>query len=364
MTIRRCSLFFGLLIAALSAGAQDLPVIEWQQESLRLVAAHGCYARMIRLKNGEILCCYQFRKQSWVKRSKDDGQSWDSGIAVTSYMQGVAANPELVELKSGRVLLGYNERPDDGESHYRICVAASDDGGRKWSVAKPVFEAGRTRLDGCWEPAFLQYPDGEVQLFFANEAPYTYSDDQEISVMGSRNNGDSWDSPKTLSYRSGARDGMPVPSLLKDGAVVVAIEDSGLDGPMKPVILRDSPENRWKKSIIKGNSSARSSALLNPLATDIYAGAPYLCSLPSGITLLSVQSRERRPFEEPAVYVGDVHALNFTNRSFPFHLDEGVEGSWNSLFVKNKNTVVLVSTTEINGKGGIWAIDGKVVDRQ
>lgn len=132
-------------------------------------------------------------------------------------------------------------------------------------------------------------------------------------------------------------------------------------GQMKPVILRDSIESRWQKSIITGVSRQRESALLNPLPEDVYAGAPYICQMPSGVTLLSVQSRERRPYEEPAVYVGDAKARNFKNRTFPLKLDPGVEGSWNSLFVKSADTVTLISTTKINGKRGIWAIDGKMV---
>jgi hypothetical protein len=237
----------------------------------------------------------------------------------------------------------------------------SDDSGVTWGGPKRVFEAGRTQFEGCWEPAPLQFPDGEIQIYFANEASYTYSSDQEISVISSNDNGRSWKGPKTLSFRSGSRDGMPVPALLKDGkTVVLAIEDNGLNGTMKPVILRDNVESRWQKSIITGMSKQRESALLNPLPKDVYAGAPYICCMPSGLTLLSIQSRERRPYEEPAVYIGDAQARNFKNRTFPLKLEPGVEGSWNSLFVKSADTVTLISTTKINGRGGIWAIDGKV----
>lgn len=360
-------IFIGGLLcccAACCAESLDVPVAVWRPETLRLVAPDGCYGRMIRLADGDMLCCYQYRRQSWVRRSADSGRSWDDGVRVTAYDRGIAANPELIQLASGRILLCYNERPDVAEAHYTICVVHSDDNGRTWGVRRQLFEAGTLRRIGCWEPAPLQYPDGEIQIFFANEAPYPYSNDQEISVLRSTDNGASWQGPKTVAYRSDARDGMPVPLLLADGrTVVLAIEDSALDGPMKPVILRDSVEKRWLQTVIKGNSPMRESALLQPLPTDVYAGAPYLCRLPSGVTLLSVQSRERRPYEEPAVYVGDADARNFTNRTFPLPLDPGIEGSWNSLFVKDENTVTLLSTTKINGRSGIWAIDGTVGSR-
>jgi len=336
--------------------------VEWQDSTLRLVAERGCYARMIRLQSGEILCCYQFKGESWVKRSADEGRSWDEGTCVTAYRNGAAANPELLQLKNGRLMLCYNERPDDGESSYGISVVFSDDKGLKWGEPVRIFEAGRTFANGCWEPASLQYPDGEIQIFFANEASYTYSDEQEISVISSKNNGVSWQGPKTVSFRHGKRDGMPVPCLLKDGrTVVVAIEDNGLNGEMKPVVLRDTIENRWQRSIITGSGSRRESALLHPLPKDVYAGAPYICRMPDGVTLLAVQSRERRAYEEPAVYVGDGQARHFANRTFPLKLKPEVEGSWNSLFVKSADTVTLISTTTLQGKRGIWAIDGKVV---
>jgi len=347
--------------AGSASGEGGTAMVAWQPATLQLVAEHGCYARMIRLPSRAILCCYQKRSQLWIRRSADEGRSWGVELCVTDYRQGVAANPELCQLHDGRLLLCYNERPDDGVSPFAISVVFSDDMGVSWGAGQRIFEAGRTFSEGCWEPAALQFPDGEIQIYFANEAAYTYSNDQEISVMRSTDGGGSWQGPKTLSFRSGARDGMPVPCLLKDGrTVVVAIEDNGLNGEMKPVVLRDSVANRWQQSIITGASAARESALRQPLPKDVYAGAPYLCQLPSGITLLCMQSRERRPDEEPAVYAGDAQARHFRNRTFPFELEPGVAGLWNALFVKSSDTVTLISTTTLKGKRGIWAIDGVV----
>jgi hypothetical protein len=60
------------------------------------------------------------------------------------------------------------------------------------------------------------------------------------------------------------------------------------------------------------------------------------------------------------VYVGDRHAKSFANRSVPFDLPEDVEGLWNSLFVKDDNTVTALSSTTINEVRGLWAVDGRV----
>ncbi|MDD2600327.1 MAG: sialidase family protein [Kiritimatiellae bacterium] len=361
--LRLCyAALFGLFLCfAGSARGGEAGAVVWQHSTVRLVAAGGCYARMSRLHNGNILCCYHKERQIWIKSSADEGQSWGAERPVTAYSQGLADNPELLQLKDGRLMLCYNERPDDGESPYAISIVYSADNGLNWGTAQRLFEAGHTFASGCWEPAPLQFPDGEIQIYFANEASYTYSNEQEISVLRSGDSGKSWQGAKTLAFRAQHRDGMPVPCLLNDGlTVVVAIEDNGLSGEMKPVVLRDSVESRWQTSILSGNSPGRESALAQPLAPEVYVGAPYICQMPSGMTLLSVQSRERVPDEEPVVYTGDAQARNFGHPSFPFKLEPGVAGLWNSLFVKNAETVTLISTTTLNGRSGIWAIDGVV----
>lgn len=50
------------LIRPLSA-AIKLPTIHWKDQSLRLIARGDCHARMIRLRNGDILCCHERAKQ-------------------------------------------------------------------------------------------------------------------------------------------------------------------------------------------------------------------------------------------------------------------------------------------------------------
>ena len=57
---------------------------------------------------------------------------------------------------------------------------------------------------------FFQLPNGEVQVYFANEGPYTHSNEQEISMMTSVDNGKTWGGYKTVCFRAGSRDGMPV----------------------------------------------------------------------------------------------------------------------------------------------------------
>ena len=145
--------------------------------------------------------------------------------------------------------------------------------------------------------------------------------------------------------------------------------DNGINGRFKPAIVHTSREDNWQQPPAGGRSRRRWAALETPRAADVYAGAPYLVQLPSGVTVLSVQSAEDRDelsthrYARMAVYVGDSTARNFTNRSFPFGVPSGASGLWNSLFVKDEATITAISGTTIDGTRGLWAIDGRITTR-
>lgn len=102
----------------------------------------------------------------------------------------------------------------------------------------------------------LQLPDGHVELFFADESPYGHSDEQQISMMRSDDGGETWGTVQCVSFRRGARDGMPVPVYLpRRDEVVVAIEDNGLAGRFKPVTVRSS--EGWRDGCVEGDSPRR-----------------------------------------------------------------------------------------------------------
>lgn len=360
-------------IAELSADTGQLaPVtgISWDKSTLRWIQS-GTYGRMIRLHDGAILCSYEAQGRSWVTRSRDEGRTWESPRLVRALEGASAANPELLQLRDGRLWLFYNQRPRDGAQPFAISACWSDDGGTTWQPRPtPLYTASADFKDGCWEPAALQLPSGEIQLFFANEAPYTRSDEQEITLLRSLDNGVSWGKPQTVAFRAGHRDGMPVPLLLRDdGDIVLAIEDNGFapGAQLQPAIIRTTRAANWHQPIVVGTSPQRENALAMPLPPTVYAGAPYLRQLPTGETVLSCQSREGgntgrvRARPQMVVYIGDRVARHFAHRSVPVELPGDVAGSWNSLFIKNSRTVTALTATRINGRNGLWAIDGYVV---
>ncbi len=352
-------LFFALLpmapLAALRASADvGLPHVDWDASTERLLQPDATYGRMRRIADGTILCCFQMASKSWVMRSKDEARTWESPVEAGSGKAVVAANPELCALRNGSVLLFFNERPyDEGRTtHFTIRMSTSRDGGRTWQARpEPVFIAGTQSREGCWEPAAAQMPDSTLHVFFAHELP----GQQEIATMTSHDEGVIWSEPSQASLRAKHRDGMPVPLILQDGRAVFSIEDNGVapragEHPVfRPTIIEfDSAGS------VGADSPRRWMALRDQLPGKCNVAAPYLARLKSGETLLSVQSNEDDPrWRRMAVYVGDASAKNFSHRSLPFGLPPETNSEWNSLFVKNADTVIALTHATIKGQCGL-----------
>jgi BNR repeat protein len=351
-------------IAVAEDPSGPLPRIEWDPKTLTLVERGAGYGRIVRLRDGRLLCTYDRGGKVWVRPSVDEGKSWREPVLAASFPPGVATNPELLQLHDGTLLLSYNERPNDGRHRFAIAVTSSADGGGAWSAPRRLYEADTRPENGCWEPCAVQLPGGEIQLYFANESPYRSSSEQEISLLRSADNGRTWSGPVRVSFRQGHRDGMPVPLVLQSppGGVAVAIEDSGLQGGFKPVIVWTDPEDMWRSGPVLAESPRRWSALRQPLPASVVTGAPYLRQMPTGETVLSFQSRdEGRKEPHMVVYLGNRSARDFTSRSVPFKVPSDVACLWNALFVKSRDTVTAISGTRLHGTQGLWAVDGRLV---
>lgn len=350
-----------LLAVAISASlAPAQPVrdyttasLAWDPATLVLIQDSGSFGRVVRLRDRELLCAYEWGNDIYARWSSDEGQTWNGPVLVASNQFGSATTPALLVLQDGSIMLSYNERPWDGQHSYTIRICFSRDNGRTWGENQLVYQAGTTVLTACWEPALIQLPTGEIQLYFSDGQPYG-NWWQQITLLRSFDSGATWSTPECAIYRPKARDGMPGPLLLNDGSSVISIEDNGFDGNFKPAIV-PGPETGlgW-------------AALLNMPEASVYVGAPFIAQFPSGETLLSVQNADGRPspttqdFSQMVVYFGDPQARNFTNSSLPFSIPPTASGLWNSLFIKNAVTVTALSTTTINGVFGLWEIDGRL----
>ena len=313
---------------------------------------------------------YDVGRTAVIRFSDDNCESWSEPTKVAKAEGYTYTNCELLQLQSGELIYTWNARPlRDTGLPYKIMCALSDDGGKSWSKEKDLYIAGTEPRRGCWEPVAIELPSGEVQIYFANEAPYKASSEQEISMMRSYDEGKSWSYAERVSFRAGRRDGMAVPVFLPhSGEIAMAIEDNGIRGRFKPVIVRT--KDNWKSGYVTGNDPRREEALATRCTVHdtIYAGAPYLIRLGDKHTLLSVQSTEGRKgsnhkYANMQVYVGDRDARKFCNRTTPLpDLDENGCALWNSLAQIDEKTVIAVMTVGGGGKGlnGIWTVKGEI----
>lgn len=368
---------FGKFHYGILTDTTNIIKIEWDKSSLQKLAPkqnrkiNYCgYPRMIKLHDNDLICVYEAAGGSIeCIKSKDAANTWSEPVTVATRQNGInMAVPEILELDDHSLLVSYNPRPSpvDSSKHFGIRTKKSYDGGLTWKDERLLYEAGSKFGDGCWEPSQIQLPSGEIQLFFSNEGVYTNSNEQNISIFRSFDNGLTWtDSPQIVSFRAGKRDGMPVPVLSKDKTeIMFSIEDNAI-GQFKPSIIRNKLTDNWK-NFVNGSSSNRNAALLQKLPDSVYAGAPYLRQLTTGEMILSYQGTEERrnnwELSNMFVVTGEKNGRNFSNKSIPFEIPLNKHALWNSLCVLDDDTVIaLASTNAYEDVTGIWMIKGKVI---
>lgn len=340
----------------------DGPRIAWDTSTESKIAPRGGYSRVRRLPDGSYVAAFEDRRGNVNFSRSADMVTWSKGITVIPAfvvrsadrdVRVNVANAEIFPLADGTLLCGGNYRPSAEDVYpYSIVVARSEDGGVTWSEPSVLYEAGPRFGDGCWEPSFLQLPDGRVQVYFANENPYRQSDEQEISMLESRDGGRTWSREAvTVSFRKGHRDGMPVAECFGD-EVVVVIEDNNI-GQFKPYTVRSGLDRLWEVHV-DADSEMREYAMSESFPDSVYMGAPYIVRLPGGESLISYQTTAGRTEEWELscmeVAVGDASARSFTNRTRPFNVPLDHEGKWNAVAVADSSTVIAVSASDKDGQ--------------
>lgn len=361
------------LLAQVNEASTASVRIAWDYSSMQKMADKGGYPRLTRLQDASLMLIYETRTGDIVyKRSYTNGSTWEQPVQVFSQfvysnLQGEhtlvnMANPEIIQLQNGDLLVACNYRPVKSEiAPYSIVVRRSKDNGKTWLPCQVLYNAAPRFTDGCWEPSFLQLPDGELQVYFANENPYQQSAEQEISMISSPDNGQTWTlETKKVSFRTDRRDGMPVPLLLDD-EIVVAIEDNYREA-FKPYTVRTSVSGNWD-TFVNGDAEKRNYALLSPVADSVYMGAPYLIRLPNGQTAISYQTTENRladwQLSTMEVCIGDKDAYNFTHPTRPFPVSNDKEAKWNALAVWFGDTLVALTSSNLDGLNiAPWMIKG------
>lgn len=340
----------------------DLPRIYWDIASRQQIFPSGNYARMIPLQDGRLMIVAEAGGGISCSYSDDGGATWSApGLIVGNASNLPYAVPDLIQLVDGTIIVGFNPRPSQPYSDDRrfgIRVMRSCDNGRTWQGPIFVYDAQPNFKDGCWEPSFLELPDGELQLYFANENNFTHSDEQEISMCRSFDKGQTWSEPVRISYRAGCRDGMPVPLLTDSSEIVVIIEDNGHPEcrGFRVTTVRSPLSHNWAEWV-DAQSTDRQMIFADRLDKEAVSAAPYLRKLKGGSTVASWQGNgdDRSGLGEGQydmfVAVGDAHARGFRAISRPFGLPLDKHALWNSLGIDHDGNVFAIASIGDMGKG-------------
>lgn len=215
----------------------------------------------------------------------------------------------------------------------------------------------------------LELPDGTVQVYFADETPYyerrlPY---QNISVVESKDGGDTWGPARIVCYNEKFRDGMPVAMIYGDW-IYVAIEANGQNIKFHPQIVCTKIADNWKTPVYGASANRFDPFRTSMESAYIYAGAPYLIRT-DNYFVLCYQSSEgalepttKNSVMEMAVCRIDEmkghEFLTMRERIRPFDIDQTRDnGLWNSLCDLGNDTILAV--TQLSGN--IYIRKGKIV---
>ena len=299
----------------------------------------------------------------YLRKSFDNGKTWANQETLMDLADYPGqywrfCTPEILQLQNGWFLVSCeaNARPDENKSSIQILV--SKDSGSTWSDPL-IYETGRT-----WEPSMVQLPHGEIELFYSSEAKWWGTPDlyQDIQVIRSTDNGESWSEPQVIAYYPRRRDGMPVPTVLQGNkGVVFGIECVGSSN--SPYIIHRDMNEPW---ILETSNFINGPHRWLVSGFSAHGGGPYVLQLPSGEIVYSAHifrggDWHQNNYQE--VLIGDNDAKKYEGLTTPWgNLPMGESAVNNSLFLKDESTIVTISTRMFsNGTGGLYWLEGKIV---
>ena len=343
------------------------------------------YPRVKRLSDGALLLCFMNHHFGWdiyTRRSEDNGKTWsDACLILQQYPvestvgddMMVFVNPDFIELQDGRIMLayqwrykqGYNDLPNTN-INCGIGVVFSSDMGRTWTEHRSVYR-GR-----CWEPAMLQLPDGEIQMYITSSQNVVNGMScPRTVVIRSFDGGKTWQGKEEcdindneiISYTIDERfgyDGMPTAVILDDGTIAMTIEvwSGKYVVDQTPVVVKTSAKDNWRfdteKILAEGGPDYPMKKQVNK---DLVAYGPYIGKLPTGEVLV-ISNGLYKGEKQNWLLVGDSDADNFS------HATAGFDGYWGSVAYVGDDKVIITGAEQykVNGenKGKLHIMTGRV----
>ena len=331
--------------------------IAWLESTERVVfqppSGGAWYPRLLELTNGNWLCAYDTNQGAantrvWISRSLDQGESW-SYLSQASFGTGDAANGQLTQLANGDLLCAYRLVNEPTKT---LKVSRSTNNGQSWSDLSTII----SNTEGVWEPHIIQKDDGQLLVFYAQEAGVPGSD-QIVEMQRSDDNGATWHSTQTVSQTTGSRDGMPVPVILNNGDIFVVLEGHDVN--------RNYQFVTWSvRSSDGGNNWGPRQLVYAPSNISYNAAAPFSVQMPTGEIIVSYQTNEVPAGYESqmGVLVSRDNGSTWFTQPTPFPCDDGYSYHLSALFVEDADTIVAATTAFWGGPDQIKIIKGTILD--
>ena len=222
-----------------------------------------------------------------------------------------------------------------------------------------------------------------------DETPYYKigSDWHNISVVESKDGGDTWEKVRVVSQNGSCRDGMPVVAI-HDDMLYLAIESTDYKGErLHPIVISNPIKDNWSKTVGKGSPDRFEPFQASLKSEVVYSGAPYIITTdnyivysyqiadwwtpPTGLSSSQqlAQAKQNNDANHATMEVqvclkSEVNAGNFSrkmkspSRPFPYDKTTGKNSAiWNSLCDLGNDEILAISQY----KNAVYVVKGKIV---
>ena len=327
------------------------------------------YPRIRSLSDGSLMMTFMNHKFGWdiyVTKSFNGGVSWtpaklvrESGWVDSPFGRDIrsSVNPDFLELTSGRIIMAFQTRYLDHYHDFSVTndacwieVMFSDDKGETWSEPHEVFR-GR-----CWEPAFLELPSGELQMYITDSGVIV-DNDHTLSctaILRSFDGGITWQNKELCRWedlepisatvtRNRRLNGMASAVQVENGDIICPLEvfSHSMIQAQTPIVVRSSQALNWKRDtdriLTVGGPEYPDNRQLNK---DFYGYAPYCCILPTGEPLVASNGKYKG-INGFWVFIGDRRGEVYSHATSPF------TGFWGDITYIGNSKVMAAATVEV-----------------